>query len=84
MKIEESPINHNEIESKEHIEDVFFNAMNDFNGMEMTIENSLNFQETYKDVEAQIVEDDILHTLPDPPRSSANVCIQDNENLSYE
>ena len=58
--------------------------MNDFNGIEMTIENSLNFQETYKDLEAQIVDDDILHTIPDPPRSPTNECTQDNEDLSYE
>ena len=82
LKIEGSPINHNEIELKKHIKDILFNAMNDFNGTEMTVEYPLNIQELYKDVEAQIVEDDTLCTITNPLRSPTNECVQDNEDLS--
>ena len=58
--------------------------MNEFNNIEMIVEDTLDFQEPYKDMEVQIVEDQIQHTIPDPPYSPTNECTEDTEDLSYD
>ena len=36
-------MNYNEIELREHFEDILFNEINDFNGMNLRVAESLNF-----------------------------------------
>ena len=41
--------------------------MNDVNGMKLKVAESPDLQEPYKGVEAQLVKDDILYSIPDSP-----------------
>lgn len=84
LKIEETPVNHKEIELKEQIGSILLASMNEFNGVEMMVEESLDFQEPYKDTNVQIIEDNVMHTLPDEPVPPTTECTKDEEELSYE
>ena len=84
LKIEDSSINHKEIELKGHIESILLHAMNEFSDVEMIIEESLDFQEQYKHVDAEIVEDVIQHTIPQSPSAPTEKCTEDIEEVSYD
>lgn len=84
LKIPESPINNNEIELKNQIEHILYDAMNEFNDLEMSIDETLDFQEPFKDVDPQIVEDEVTHTLPDSPYFPTDECVADEEDLSFD
>ena len=82
LQIPDSPINNREIALKEQIESILLDSMNEFNNIGMIVDDTLDFQEPYKDMEVQIVEDQIQHTIPDPPYSPTNECTKDTEDLS--
>ena len=84
LNIKETPTNVKEIELKEHFEAILLDAMEEFNGVEMIIEESLDFQEPFKNLDAQIIEDDVQHHIPDSPFSPTDRCTQDEEELSYD
>ena len=58
--------------------------MEEFNGVEMMIEESLDFQEPFKNLDSQIIEDDVQHHIPDSPFSPTDSCTKDQEELSYD
>lgn len=81
MNIAQTPVNNAEIELAENFEKILTDSMQDFNGVEMIEEETLDFQEPFKQYEANAVEDtqwqhDIAETDPD-------VCSSDDE-LSYD
>lgn len=84
LNIQESQVNFKEIEVAKKIETILLDAMNDFNGVEIITDETLDFQEPFKDMEAEIVEDEILHHFPDLPFSPTNECTKDEEDISYD
>jgi len=50
----------------------------------MIVEESLYFQEEYKDHDAKIVEDEVQHHFPDNFEAPTNECTEDNQEKSYE
>lgn len=84
LNIKETPINMREIEMKEHFEAILLDAMEEFNGVEMMVEESLDFQEPFKNSDAQIIEDDVQHHIPDPAFSPTDRCTKDEEEISYD
>lgn len=84
LHLPESPVNQNEIELKNKIESILLDSMNEFNDIEILTEDTLDFQEPYKDAEAQIIEDQILHTIPENPYMPTDRCTIDEDHLSYD
>ncbi|XP_043281566.1 uncharacterized protein [Venturia canescens] len=68
----------------DNIKNILLTAMNEYSGFDMVEENSLHFEEPFKDREMEIVEDqewaDALHEPELPP----DTCTRDDEDLSYE
>lgn len=58
MKIPDTPINDEEVRMKNVIENMLLNSMNEFNNIEIIEENTLDFQEPFREVNMEIVEDD--------------------------
>lgn len=84
MNVPETPINHEEIQLKEKFEIILLNAMNEYSGVEAIEENTLYFEEPYKDWEMEIVEDDEYAPEFHIQERSPDVCTSDDEDLSYE
>lgn len=84
LKIPETPVNNNEIELKNQIEHILFDAMNEFNNVEISTDETLDFQEPFKDVDPHIVEDEVMHTSPSPPHVPTDECVSDEEDLSFD
>lgn len=59
MNIPETPVNHAELELKENIEKILLNAMDNFNEIETLENNTLEFEEEFKNCEATAIEDNI-------------------------
>lgn len=81
MNIAESPINNEERELKNNIENILLQSMQDFNGVEYVEENTLDFQEPYKECEANPIEDNVMEWSPGTP---SDTCSNDEEDLSYD
>ena len=58
--------------------------MEDFKGVEMMIEESIDFQEPFKNLDPQVIEDDVQHHIPDSPFPPTNRCTKYEEELSYD
>lgn len=84
LNIPETPINNDEIQLKESIENILTNAMQDFLGVETIVEDSLYFQEPYKDWDMKTVEDEEWASAINDPVLPPHVCTTDDEPLSYE
>jgi hypothetical protein len=84
MNIPNSPISQQEIELKDQIEIILRDAMDYSNVIETISDETLDFQEEYKDNDAQIIEDIQLHWIPDVPSPPTDVCTTDYEELSYD
>lgn len=84
MNIPESPINYDELQLKDHIESILLNAMNEFAGVEIMEENSLHFEEPFKDWEREIVEDKEYASALYEPELAPDTCTLDDEDVSYE
>jgi hypothetical protein len=50
----------------------------------MISEESLDFQKEYKDPDAQIIEDEIMHHFPPPVEFPTNQCKEDKKDLSLD
>lgn len=59
MNIAQTPINNAEIELKENFEKVLIDCMEDYNGIEIVEEESLDFQEPFKPYEVNAIEDTV-------------------------
>lgn len=80
MNIPETPVNHAELELKENIEKILLNAMDNFNEIETLEDNTLEFEEEFKNCEATAIEDNIWYKSP----TDSDKCTMDDEKLSYE
>lgn len=81
MNLENTPVNEEEMALKNTIEKMLLDAMNEFHNIEVIEENTLDFEEPYKDVNMEIVEDDDKEwTYND----DLGQCIKDEEYLSHD
>lgn len=81
LQLENTPVTRQEIELSEKLEKILLDAMNEFNGVEIVEEETLGFQEPYKDIAMQIVEDnDKLWGLSDDD----DKCTTDSEGLTHD
>lgn len=84
MHLPDSPVNNDEIQLKENFENILLTAMNEYSGFETVEENSLHFEEPFKDWEMEIVEDKEWSNALHEPEFSPDTCTRDDEGLSYE
>lgn len=85
LNIPESSVNYLEIDLAEKIQSIMSDSMKELCDIEMLEVDSLDFQEPYKDVAAQVIEDEILHTSPDSPKFPTNQCTEDNnDEITYD
>jgi len=76
--------NYKEIELAEHVKEILIDASLEFIELDIIVEDSLCFYEEYKEHNARIVEDEILHHFLDPIKAPTNECTGDNEEKSFE
>lgn len=81
MNLENTPVNEEEITLKNSIEKILLNAMNEFNNIEIIDDSTLDFEEPYKDVNMEIVEDDGKDWAY---YDDLGQCTQDEEGLSHD
>ncbi|XP_046611010.1 uncharacterized protein LOC124300723 [Neodiprion virginianus] len=84
MRLPDSPVNNDEIQLKANFENILLSAVNEYSGFEMVEENSLHFEEPFKDWEMEIVEDKEWANALYESELSPDTCTRDNEDLSYE
>ena len=84
LEIPNSVTNYKEIQLSEKLKQILIDATNDFNEVDMIVEETLDFQEEYKDCDAKIVEDEVQHHFPDPDYAPTNQCTKDTEDISFD
>lgn len=84
LNIPDSVTNDHEIQLAERMKSILIDFTYDFNDVEMITEESLDFQEPYKEHYAKIVEDDVQHHLSEPYEVPTNECTNDNEEVDFE
>lgn len=84
LNIPKSETNYKEIQLSERILSILIDSMNEFNGIDMIVEDTLDFQEDYKAHDVQIVEDEVNHHIPDFPEVPTDQCTEDREDVSFE
>lgn len=84
LSIPESPINIKEIELKDHFQSILLDLLQSSDSIDMITEESLAFQEEFKEPNAHIIEDIELHTLPVEPEFPTDKCTKQDEPLSFE
>lgn len=78
LQLENTLVTLEEIALINTVEKIFLDAMTEFNEIEITEEETLHFQETYRDIEIEIVEDnDKLWAFDEYENSE--VCTKDTE-----
>lgn len=80
MNIPESPINEAEKELAENLRQILISSMDEINTVEAIEEETLAFEEEFKDYEAKAVEDDTW--FKDEQVNDA--CSEDQDELSYD
>ena len=84
LRIENSELNEAERQLSSQLKIVLLDAMNEHYSIDVEMEESLDFQEQFKDINARIIEDQHLHHLQDPPESPTEECTKDGEQLDFE
>lgn len=85
LNLPESPVIYKEIELAEKFVSILKDSMKEFHDVEIMVLDSLEFQEPYKDIEAQIIEDEILHTIPNFPKPPTDQCTHDDDDeVTYD
>ena len=85
MNIPDSEVNDEERQLADHFNEILIQAMNEFNGVEIVEENTLDFSERYKDWEPSAVEDTYAEwTLKLYSKSDDAVCTRDDENVHFD
>lgn len=83
MDISQTPVNNAEIELADSFEQILISSMQDYNGVEMIEEETLAFQEPFKQYEANAVEDTVWQK--DTGDSDSDACSSDDEvNYDYK
>ena len=57
LQIPKSPVNQVEMDLAEKFENILYDSMNNFNAIETMKEETLDFQEQFKNYEVQAIED---------------------------
>lgn len=81
MNIAQTPINNAEIELNKNFEKILHDSMQNYNELEMIQEETLDFQEPFKECEAYAVEDTLWHR--DNKDDNSDGCSSDDD-LSYD
>lgn len=84
MEFEETPITVKEYEIADQFKAVLLDSIGDSNELDVIFEESLDFQEEFKEHNPRIIEDVVLHTLPEDPEAPTDECIKDDEPVSFE
>ncbi|XP_015595132.1 uncharacterized protein LOC107274028 [Cephus cinctus] len=84
LQIPNSVTNYKEIELSEKLKQILIDAANDFNEVDTIFEDTLDFEEEYKDCDAEIVEDEVQHHFPDPDVAPTNQCTKDTEDINFD
>lgn len=84
LNIPDSATNYQETQLAEKIKEILIDVTNDFNDVEMITDNSLDFQEEFKDHNARIIEDEVQHHFPDPDEAPTNLCTEDKEEIDFD
>ena len=85
MNIPDSEVNDAERQLADHFNEILIQAMNEFNGVEIVEENTLDFSEPYKDWEPSAVEDTYAEWTPKlDSKSDDAVCTRDDENVDFD
>ena len=85
MNIPDSEINDAERQLADHFNEILIQAINEFNGVEIVKENTLDFSEPYKDWEHSAVEDTYAEWIPKLNSESDDaVCTRDDENVDFD
>lgn len=80
LQIPESPVNKAEMDIAEKFEKILYSSMNDVNAIETIEEETLDFQEQFKNFEVQAIEDDTVFK----EEKDYDVCSYDDEELSFD
>ncbi|XP_015592407.1 uncharacterized protein LOC107272696 [Cephus cinctus] len=84
LQIPNSVTNYKEIELSEKLKQILIDAANDFNEVDTIFEDTLDFEEEYKDCDAEIVEDEVQHHFPDPDVALTNQCTKGTEDINFD
>ena len=85
MNIPDSEVNDAERQLADHFNEILIQAMNEFNGVEIVEENTLDFLEPYKDWELSAVEDTYAEWTPKlDSKSDDAVFTRDDENVDFD
>lgn len=81
MNIAQTPVNNAELELADKFETILINTMQNYNEVEMIEEETLDFQEPFRQYDATAVEDTIW--VKDTSDSDSETCSTDDQ-VSYE
>ena len=84
LNIEQTPINIKEHEIYEQFKMILLDLMETSNELYILMEETLDFQENFKNTNACIIEDIDLHSIPDYPEPPTDQCVEDYESFSFE
>ena len=84
LHIPKSETNYEEIQLSEKIKSILIDSTNEFNDIDMIVEDTLDFQEEYKDHNAKIIEDEVQHHIPDFVETPTDHCKKDNEYINFD
>lgn len=83
LDLPDSPVNNDEVELTEKLEQLLKDAMNEFNHLEIIEDTTLDFQEPFKDSVVEAVEDNDEWSSG-VARLDPMTCSDDEEDLSYD
>jgi hypothetical protein len=84
LQIQDSEINYKEVQLSEKIKQILIDSTYEFNDIEMIEEDTLDFQEEYKDGDAQFIEDVVLHHFPESYQAPTDQCTYDIEKVDFD
>jgi len=84
LNIPNSESNRKEIQLFEKVKQILIDATDGFHEFDMIVEDTLYFQEEFKDHDAKIVEDEVQHHFPDDIEAPTNQCTEDDDKKTYE
>ncbi|KAK0077081.1 hypothetical protein PV325_004498 [Microctonus aethiopoides] len=83
MNIPQTSINNDDLRLKNSIENILLNAINESAGVEL-IEDTLHFEEPYKDTEMEIIEDNECTSAIQESKARDDACSVDEESVNYD
>lgn len=81
FNLAETPVNNEERELADNFQKILIQSMEEYNGVEMIEETSLDFEEPYKDIEITAIEDQLFQPHP---KESSDSCSEDDEPIDFD